>query len=637
MTNKPIVTFLILFLFIAPPVQAQTSPIDSLQGELNAYVFPAVLQPKDTAYLLTTSHLCNLYFREFELDSMINKATKTLALLDQYFKDIKDPEVVRRLELYKMQFFKIRGMAKHQNGDYVGALNEFQQQLILAEKLASLKDIGSSYTNIALCHRELEDYTLAFQYAQKSVALLKDTPYKTTLANNYTIYSSYYNQELSNIDSAIIFAKCYRQIYSEAKLDMHEAGANFDIANLFADKYEPDSMMYYLQEMKDFTFSHQNPDLQIRYHTLFGRALLIKGDIQNALSHLSLATTMAEEEESPVFKYNTQKIYCLALAANGQYLQSLKSVNAAFDAYTDDLDSEKTRALTTNQLNFEFEKKEALAKLELQKQARIRNISLIGFLLGLIVALLLYRLYRQSKKVSRLLTEKNAQIEKSYQELKATQEQLILTEKQREAQSIRVNIARDIHDELGAGLTKITMMSDFVRKKLPAEQGEIAQMLQRITENSKGVSDALGEIVWAVNPSHDTLESLSSYLKNYSAHYLEGTGIKGEYDFPINILPRNVEPALKRNVFLVLKEALNNAVKYANADTIWVTFITEGNTFKLSIRDNGVGFNPEEKSQNGGSGNGLVNMKKRMELLGCQYNIQSETGKGCTISAFGNI
>lgn len=638
MTTKPITVFLILSLCLAQQTKAQTPTIDSLKAELKAYPFPAVLQAKDTAYLLTATFLCGKYFRLFELDSMAETATQTLALFDRYFKDIKEPPyVVKRLELYKMQFYRIQGMANHQNGNYAEALINFQQEMKQAEKFGTVQDIASCYTNIALCHREMEDYKLAFQYAQKSVELLKNTPFQTTLANNYTIYSTYYTQIKSNIDSAIVFAKLSRQIYQKAGFDMHVAGTNFDIAGFFADKYETDSVLFYLNQMKDFAFSQPNPDLQIRYYTKLGEALFAKGQIKPALDSLAKAAQIAEELESPTFRFQANKYYSLALASNGQYTAALKSINVAFDAYTEDLSTENTRQLTTNQLNYEFEKKEALAKLELQRQQRLRDISLVGFGLGLLVALLLFRLYRQSKKTSRLLTEKNAQIEKSYRELKETQEQLVLTEKQREAQSIRVGIARDIHDELGAGLTKITMMSDFVRKKLQPDQEEVANMLQRITENSKGVSAALSEIVWAVNPSHDTLESLSNYLKNYAAHYLDDTGLQAEFDFPADIAPRNVDPALKRNIFLVLKESLNNTVKYAQASTVWVAFETDGQTFKLRIRDNGVGFNPADVTPGDSSGNGLVNLKARMEALGCQYRIASAPGQGCTVEAEGAL
>ncbi len=536
-----------------------------------------------------------------------------------------------------MRLFRFKGIAVIQKGAYPQALSVFQQYAVIAEKIGSIQDIGNSYTYIGYCHRAMEDIPLAFQYAKKSVQLLKDTPYKAALANNYTTYSSYYSTIRDNLDSALIYAKLARQLYKEANNPVNEAITTFDIAENFNLLYQADSAIYYVNQAKPFVLSQKNNDMLAHYHIRLGEAFYIKGSKKEALHHLRIGSKLAVDVDNPKFAYVANKFLTLALALDGQTIESIKCMEETADGFAEHINIEKIRDLNTAQLNFEFEKKQALASLELHKQKRIRDISLVGLFLGLIVALLLFRLYRLSKRSARLLAIKNAQIEKSYQELKATQEQLILTEKQREAQSIRVNIARDIHDELGAGLTKITMMSDFVRKKLPVEQGEIAQMLQRITENSKGVSDALGEIVWAVNPSHDTLESLSSYLKNYSAHYLEGTGIKGEYDFPINILPRNVEPALKRNVFLVLKEALNNAVKYAKADTIWVTFVTDGNTFKLSIRDNGVGFNPEEKSQNGGSGNGLVNMKKRMELLGCQYNIQSEPGKGCTVTAFGTI
>lgn len=635
MIDKPIACFLILSFFFLQKTSTQTPSADSLQNVLNAYPLSGKLQAADTAYLFAAITLCGKYFDEFELDSMRTISTKALDVSQRILDNTNNPYLKSRLDLYKMQFFRTRGISYHQNGEYVKALEDFQQYLTQAEKIGSKKDIGSGYTNIAFCHRELEDYKLAYDFARKSVEILKNTPYKGTLANNYSVFSSYYSQVKMDLDSAIVFVKMARQIYKEVKNPFNEANSIMDVAELFSEKFQPDSVIFYLKQVAPFVFQQQSPDMLSRYHAKMGEALFAKGNARQGLEHLNTAYEAAKDLGSPAFQYNIEKLRCLALAAQNKPIEALKSMNATFDAYTEDINTDNARQITTTQLNFDFQKKEALAAVELERQKRIKYLSIGGFIMGVVFALMLFRLYRLSKKAAKILAEKNAQIEKSYRELKETQEQLVLTEKQREAQSVRVRIARDIHDELGAGLTKITMLCDLVRRQLPAEQHEMAQMLQRIAENSKGVSSTLSEIIWAVNPTYDTLDSLSNYLKNYAAHYLDNTGINAEFNFPAELPQVRVEPELKRNIFLVLKEALNNAVKYAQATTIWITFSADANSFHLSIRDNGIGFNANGDAPHDGAGNGLHNMKTRMEHLRCAFELRTQPGQGCTVEAHG--
>jgi signal transduction histidine kinase len=638
MADKPIWHFLIPILFTLSPVMAhaQVQNLDSLRQIIDAYV-QTNLQEKDTALLTMLEAVCVQYSIDFELDSLQKMANKGLELSAKMSELSPSSEWKKRLDHYQTRFFSHRGNALIRSGDYVNALKDFQQQLMFAEKTGFVKEIGTAYNSIAFCHQNLEDYNLAYAYALKVHNLLKDSPHKSVLARSNIIISEYYVQIKSDIDSAAYFCKEAIKLYHADKNYLHETKATFSLLEYLADGFQTDSSLYYLKKIEPFVLSRQTPDLMIRYHTAMGKALYEKGRIKEALTNLLLAKEDTKEVNTPQAIYNVHRYLSLALAASGQRIASLEAMEVAISAYGEDIDTEKAREITAAQLNFDFEKKEALAKLELQRQQRIRDISLLGLGLGLLVALLLFRLYRQSKKTARLLAEKNTQIEQSYRDLKETQAQLVLTEKQREAQSVRVNIARDIHDELGAGLTKITMMSEFLRKKLTGQPEETATMLQRIAEYSKGVSTNLSEIVWAVSPGYDTLESLSAYLKNYAAHYLEGTGIEGKFDFPTDLPAVAVNPALKRNVFLVLKEALNNVAKYADASSVDVAFAVENGMFQLTITDDGKGFDPQQATPANGAGNGLVNMKTRMEQSGCTWELKTAPGAGCTVRAFGPI
>jgi signal transduction histidine kinase len=636
MGKKSIILVFILFLLQQNiTVLAQPSVADSLHRLLSNCPTPEKSSISDTIYFPISEALCNQYFNDFELDSVHQVCNRILLMLDALSSAKTAASISARLEYYKMRFNRLQGRAYHTSGQDLEALIAFQKYNVLAEKLSSVLDIGNSNIYIAYCHRELEDYALSYQYALKATKIFEPTEYKIPLGHAYMVIATYYNYGKENSDSSKYFLQKAIQLYLKHGRPEMAIGAYADLTELFNDNLQPDSSLYYLSKIQANLEEISEED-KLRYYGQHGAASFIKGNVAQAISSLNLAIELSKEMNTPEIEYNIKRYLALALAADGQFRAAAKCQNEGYNAYDKDVNTEKARALNTAQLNFEFDRKTALANLELQKQKRLKDLSLLGLLLGAMVAGLVYWLYRQSKIASRILAEKNAQIEKSYQDLKETQEQLVLTEKQREAQSVRVAIARDIHDELGAGLTKITMMSDMLRRKASVDNPEMAEMLHRIVANAKGVSASLTEIVWAVNPSHDSLESLSNYLKNYAVHYLDGIGIESHFDFPLQVPACIIDPELKRNIFLVLKESLNNTVKYAKSKDVWASFQTDGQTFKLGVRDNGVGFDLQEISPDSG-GNGLLNMKTRMEQLGCTLSIQSQPGEGTSIIATGPL
>jgi signal transduction histidine kinase len=163
---------------------------------------------------------------------------------------------------------------------------------------------------------------------------------------------------------------------------------------------------------------------------------------------------------------------------------------------------------------------------------------------------------------------------------------------------------------------------------------ESERHLLKIAEYSRKVNASLSEIVWAVNPTHDSTESLIQYSKHFAIEFLRDSEMQVQLDFNTYEPEIHVKPELKRGVFMVLKESLNNVVKYSGAKNVIVHFIIKEDKFQLKVSDDGVGFNTFEKMN---IGNGLMNMQTRMSQLGCHFAIYSEQGKGCSVEAWGNI
>ncbi|HOW31959.1 MAG TPA: triple tyrosine motif-containing protein, partial [Bacteroidales bacterium] len=200
-------------------------------------------------------------------------------------------------------------------------------------------------------------------------------------------------------------------------------------------------------------------------------------------------------------------------------------------------------------------------------------------------------------------------------------------EKQNAVNRERLRIAKDMHDEVGASLTRISILSELAKNGKQSQE-ESMKTISQISDISGNVVDEMSEIIWAMNPKNDSLDSFAAYLRRYASGYLETAGIEGRFPFPDDIQPVAMSSELRRNVFLTAKEALHNMVKHSGATEAEVRLEYYGKKLELSLRDNGNGFDIESKT---GSGNGLINMQKRIQELGGEFSVTSTVGKGTEV------
>ena len=145
---------------------------------------------------------------------------------------------------------------------------------------------------------------------------------------------------------------------------------------------------------------------------------------------------------------------------------------------------------------------------------------------------------------------------------------------------------------------------------------------------SRGVVTALNEIVWAVNPKHDSLNELAGYLGNFAEEFFRPGPIRCRLDIPGDLPERPIVAEVRHGVFLAFKEAINNVAKHSRATEVRVTVCCPNAELRLSVEDNGIGFDPVAKH----AGNGLANMKHRLEKLGGSCDLRSAPGATTTVS-----
>jgi signal transduction histidine kinase/ligand-binding sensor domain-containing protein len=207
--------------------------------------------------------------------------------------------------------------------------------------------------------------------------------------------------------------------------------------------------------------------------------------------------------------------------------------------------------------------------------------------------------------------------------------------RQHEIERERARIAQDIHDDVGASLSRIAMLSQPARSDL-AEPERTAALLSRIYATAREITRSLDEIVWAVDPRHDTLDSLVDYMGKFAQNFLAPAGLRCRLDLPVDVPAWPLSAEVRHNLFLAFKEALNNAVKHAAATEVRISFRLHPDSFVLELKDNGRGFAPAPApasvpSDRIASGHGLPNMQARLTRIGGRCEISAEAGAGTRV------
>ena len=195
-----------------------------------------------------------------------------------------------------------------------------------------------------------------------------------------------------------------------------------------------------------------------------------------------------------------------------------------------------------------------------------------------------------------------------------------------EMEKLRNDIARDLHDDIGSALSSININSNMALNR----SGETAlekMQLEKIKINSGKIMESMGDIVWAINPGNDAMKSLFVKMKEFLSEILEPLDITYQVQEADNLARIKLPIDKRKEIYLVFKEAVNNAAKYSNCNHIDVFISADGGLLELQVSDNGNGFDPVHTKQ----GNGLRNMQQRAVAMGGVLTVDTTPGAGTKI------
>ncbi|MBP8916286.1 MAG: tetratricopeptide repeat protein [Chitinophagales bacterium] len=499
------------------------------------------------------------------------------------------------------------------------ALTHEVNALKISENNRDSVTVGVIYQTMCNIYRDMEDYELAEKYILKSIDIfekVKNTGIDNRLSMLANAYSNYGNmlQKTGRLTEAV-------ENHKKAAILQNESGDLYNKAIVYenlADDYK--LMKRYSEALINYNLAKDimqqlNSETDVGYE-LMKIAEIYKetGEYSFALANLDSALNIFTRNHADAYRldvYNSKyKVYDL-IGNTELALQFYKKYNVLKDSLN--TESKKLDLLRLKE-EFEVTQKEqqivlletenALKDKEKQVQIVFRNIALLLIGILFVFGILLINRYRINQKVKQL--------------------------------EIRNSIAADLHDDIGSTLSSIRMYSEIVSDQVKENNPESIPLLQHMSENSKEMMENMSDIVWAIKPANDEFKNIESRIFNFATELCNAKNISLVIEQNVNLTGFKLPMEIRRDLYLIFKEALNNAVKYSACSKIEITFKRAGNIFEMQIIDNGIGFNPSDLNENKDlkprmNGNGLKNLKLRAEKHNGELIIDSSPGKGTRV------
>ncbi|HVV03791.1 MAG TPA: sensor histidine kinase [Puia sp.] len=253
----------------------------------------------------------------------------------------------------------------------------------------------------------------------------------------------------------------------------------------------------------------------------------------------------------------------------------------------------------------------------------VLNLALFHYEVGITIELLffLFALTYKNKMeiIKSIQKEEKLKLETERKELE--KQVAVLAAKQDE----RNRISADMHDELGSGVTAIRLMSEIVKSRM---KDQTLPEIEKISNSANELLNKMNTIIWTMTSSNDSVENLIAYVRSYAVEFFENTSIDCYFSMPSSIPHREINGEKRRNMFLSVKEALNNVLKHSQSSVVRIN-VTVTDRLTIEIQDDGVGINMEKLRK---FGNGLHNMKKRMASIDGDFEIANHHGTRTTFA-----
>jgi signal transduction histidine kinase len=459
------------------------------------------------------------------------------------------------------------GLLLKQQGYLKESESYLKKSLELKQQQGDNKGIATSSNELALLYLDMKDPARALAFIDQSIALSEKLGlhelHVTSLVNKGKILRT--DGKLD--DAMAIFS---RTTPLAEKLPNHYllAGLQMEIGKVHADRNENELAIRHLRSSILEAGASQNAEAQQNAYLFLSEVYSRNKQYREALEQFQVYHTLADSLTGQKLKLDYKGL-------EAQY--QLEKKNAEIEL---------------------LKKDQEIAERTLQKQRATVTAVIVGMISLVIISVLLVNRYRVLSRSKRLL----------------------------DIERVRNSIARDLHDDIGSTLSSISILSQLALRQHNSN-GNGAEQFRKIADQSGSILERMSDIVWSINPENDSLPMMVSRMKEFAAEILEPRNINYSFAGTQTLNGEILEVEQRKNVFLIFKEAINNAAKYSDASSIEITLLQKANVLRLEITDNGKGFSIDQVAK----GNGLRNMKDRASTIRGNLTMDSEPTKGTSI------
>jgi two-component system sensor histidine kinase UhpB len=516
---------------------------------------------------------------------------------------------------------------------YYSALNEQGLQsartsLRLAGNLSNDTLKGNSYNLMGLIHLNAERYDTAMHYFNRAAALIPNALNKKELSRKDQVLGNISETHLKkgNYAKAIEYARKAQSISIKLNASRAEILNHWVLAETFAKLEQSDSANFHIDKALMHSHLIKYPDVQLFVLSTaiafkpapLSEVYLVRGiKLSDSLKYNDFAVTS--------FLKNAVKtlINKERFKEASQLQQKLAMLQESIRNNREELNMKLLDSY------YKKENEAAIDKAILEQKNkelglnRIILLSLATLIFFLVISIMYYRRWVSlRRKTEKLEFEKEKDTLRQEQELKLMQDRYASVEAERN------RIARELHDDIGSSMSSISIFADLAQKELSESGGKALELVERIKHKTQEVSENISDLIWAIYSKNDTWRSLIERIRNFGFELLTAKGIEVKITDDFRLHEINLPIEYKKNLLLFFKEAFNNIAKYSEAKRVDLSIKHESNTLKISISDNGKGFDIATVRK----GNGLNGFQARAASVKGNFKWHSAPGQGTTLT-----
>ncbi|MEZ4755602.1 MAG: histidine kinase [Flavobacteriales bacterium] len=527
----------------------------------------------------------------------------------QHIDPAEDVEAMYYLLSYRAEVLYYEGL-------FHEGIADLDKAEVLAHQLGDSLLVANVYNLKGLLHENIQEHQAALPLLQQAAAWFPQRPaarYPVSELHHIHGNMGSYLTGIGALDSAGAHLKRSLELATLAGAPRAVAVAWWSLGNLALKRQQADSALRCYD--RSVEVAHGMKDHDIGADALVGRAaaLAAKGEQEAMAEAVTQARRYLIDHAAgigQVTQRNAHRRLARIWREQSGYREALEHMAIWYH-----IDSAITKSNIRTALEIQAAKLRADGELALERVERARsqealervrwsrNLVVVASVLGALLLSGLYLGYRSRQRAKQRLAELEV--------LRLQQEQTIAELR------IREEVGRDMHDDLGAGLSALKLRSEMALRK---EQDPERRKLWTFLASTAGeLMVNMRQMIWTLNADQSTVEDLLVYAGNYARSYLDAHGLALELVMPKDVPHKELSAQQRRNLLLVMKEALHNIVKHAQATEVLLAISVVPEGISISIVDNGIGL---PRNAELGEGNGLRNMARRLEVIGGSFRVE---------------